>query len=601
MKQLLKRLLAGSMAICMAGMCAVTSFAASEEDLTLEATFGTSDDYEIAAQAVESLLDEEEDSTEDEEDSTEDEEESAEDGEDSAEDEAEEPTEEGEDSAEDEAEELAENEEDSTAEEEDEDQAEAETEVSAAATDTSTQEESVTYAAIAWLTGNGTYQEAATYTYTGAAICPDYQVTADGETLDPSELTEQWYTDGAYTKQTTSLTFISCGTYYLQLVDAEGAAVARGSYAITAAAQTITGVSTTYKRNCNTTFQLSPSAKGTLSYKSSNTSVVKVSSSGKCTVVGAGTATVTITAAATQNYKAATKKVTVTGVRVSQTITLSKTSYSKKYSSGGTFSLGASTSGDGKLTYKSSDTDVVTVSSSGKCTMKGVGTATITVTAAKTNAYNKATATVKITVYTTAKTLKYSSSYKKGKYYKALMALKLTGGKRSNIVSIALSQLGYHESSSTSKLSGSSSGSGNCTEYGRYYGMTRGAWCAMFVSWCAREAGVSTSVIPKYAAVRSYHSYYKKKGRFYSWSKVRKKSYAPKEGDLIIYANVKGGTAHHIGYVVSVTYTSSKVKIVTVEGNSSDQVRRKTLSLKRSSSSGKINGMYILGFAKPNY
>ncbi|MCD7830014.1 MAG: DUF2272 domain-containing protein [Clostridiales bacterium] len=597
MKQLLKRLLAGSMAICMAGMCVVTSFAASEEDLTLEATFGTSDDYEIAAQAVESLLDEEENSTEDEEESTEDEEDPTEDGED--------PTEDGEDSAEDEAEEPTEDGEESTEdEEEDEAQAEAETEVSAAETDTSTQEESeepTTYAAIAWLTGDGTYQETATYTYTGSAICPDYQVTADGETLDPSELTEQWYTDGAYTKQTTSLTFTSCGTYYLQLVDAEGAAVARGNYTITAAAQTITGVSTTYKRNCNTTFQLSPSAKGTLSYKSSNTSVVKVSSSGKCTVVGAGTATVTITAAATQNYKAATKKVTVTGVRVSQTITLSKTSYSKKYSSGGTFSLGASTSGDGKLTYKSSNTDVVTVSSSGKCTMKGVGTATITVTAAKTNAYNKATATVKITVYTTAKTLKYSSSYKKGKYYKALMALKLTGGKRSNIVSIALSQLGYHESSSTSKLSGSSSGSGNCTEYGRYYGMTRGAWCAMFVSWCAREAGVSTSVIPKYAAVRSYHSYYKKKGRFYSWSKVRKKSYVPKEGDLILYANVKGGTAHHIGYVVSVTYTSSKVKIVTVEGNSSDQVRRKTLTLKRSSSSGKINGMYILGFAKPNY
>ncbi|MCD8190646.1 MAG: CHAP domain-containing protein [Clostridiales bacterium] len=244
---------------------------------------------------------------------------------------------------------------------------------------------------------------------------------------------------------------------------------------------------------------------------------------------------------------------------------------------------------------------MVTVNSSGKCTLKGVGTATITVTAAQTNACNEAAATVKITVYTTAKTLKYSSSYKKGKYYKALMALKLTGGKRSNIVTIALSQLGYHESSSKSKLSGTSSGKGNCTEYGRYYGMTQAAWCAMFVSWCAREAGVSTSVIPKYAAVRNYHSYYKKKGRFYSWTKTRKKSYVPKQGDLIIYANVKGGTAHHIGYVVSVTYTSSKIKIVTVEGNSSDQVRKKTLTLKRSNSSGKINGQYILGFAKPNY
>ncbi|MCD8007915.1 MAG: CHAP domain-containing protein [Clostridiales bacterium] len=565
MKQLWKRLLAGSMAICMAGMCVVTSFAASEEDIVLEAVFGTSDDYEIAAQAVESLLDEEdaESTAEDEETEEEAAVSAAEDGE--------------------------------SAEDED-------TQTDPDTEESKESEEPVTYAAIAWLTEDGTYQEAASYTYTGEAICPDYQVTVDGETLDTVALTEQWYADEDYTEQATELTFTDCGTYYLQLTDESGAVVAQGSYTITPAEQEITGVDTTsYSLSCKSTFQLSPSAQGTLSYKSSDISVVTVTSKGKCTVVGAGTATVTITAAATQNYQAATLEVTVTGTRIKQTITLTKTSYTKKYSSGGTFSLGASTSGDGKLTYTSSDTSVVKVSSSGKCTMKGVGTATITVTAAKTSVYKKATATVKVTVYTKAKTLSYSSSYKKGKYYKALMALKLTGGKRSNIVTIALSQLGYHESNSKSKLAGTSSGTGNYTEYGRYYGLSNGAWCAMFVSWCAREAGVSTSVIPKYAAVRNYHSYYKKKGRFYSWSKVRKKSYVPKQGDLIIYANVKGGTAHHIGYVVSVTYTSTKVKIVTVEGNSNDQVRKKTLTLKRSSTSGKINGQYILGFAKPNY
>ncbi|MCD8354418.1 MAG: Ig-like domain-containing protein [Clostridiales bacterium] len=568
MKQLWKRLLAGSMAICMAGMCVVTSFAASEEDIVLETVFGTSDDYEIAAQAVESLLDEEE------------EEESA---------------------AEEEDESQAEEEATAAAAEEETDQEE-DTQADADQEEPEESEESTAYAAIAWLTGDGTYQESASYTYTGEAICPDYQVTVDGEMLDTAALTEQWFADEAYTEQTTELTFTDCGTYFLQLTDAEGAVVARGSYAITPAEQEITGVDTTsYSLSCKSTFQLSPAAQGELSYQSSDTSVVTVTSAGKCTVVGAGTATITITAAATQNYNEATAEVTVTGTRLSQTITLTKTSYTKKYSSGGTFSLGASTSGDGKLTYASSDTSVVKVSSSGKCTMKGVGTATITVTAAKTSVYKKATATVEVTVYTKAKTLSYSSSYKKGKYYKALMALKLTGGKRSNIVAIALSQLGYHESNSKSKLAGTSSGSGNYTEYGRYYGLSNGAWCAMFVSWCAREAGVSTSVIPKYAAVRNYHSYYKKKGRFYSWTKVRKKSYVPKQGDLIIYANVKGGTAHHIGYVISVTYTSSKVKIVTVEGNSNDQVRKKTLTLKRSSSNGKINGQYILGFAKPNY
>ncbi|MCD7837962.1 MAG: DUF2272 domain-containing protein [Clostridiales bacterium] len=559
MKQLWKRLLAGSMAVCMAGMCVVTSFAASEEDIVLETVFGTSDDYEIAAQAVESLLDEEE--------SAEDEEATEEEATVSAAEEGESDQEDIQDSA-----------------------------------DQEETKQQTAYAAIAWLTGDGTYQESASYTYTGEAICPDYQVTVDGEALDTAALTEQWYTDEDYAEPVTELTFTDCGTYFLQLSDAEGVVVARGSYAITPAEQEITGVDTTgYQMDCNATFQLSPSAQGELSYQSSDTTVVTVDKNGACTMVGVGTATITITAAATENYQTATVEIAITGVRLSQTITLSKTSYSKKYSSGGTFSLGASTSGDGKLTYKSSDTSVVTVNSSGKCTMKGVGTATITVTAAQTGTYSKATAKVNITVYTTAKTLSYSSSYKKGKYYKALMALKLTGGKRSNIVTIALSQLGYHESNSKSKLAGTSSGTGNYTEYGRYYGLSNGAWCAMFVSWCAREAGVSTSVIPKYAAVRYYHSYYKNKGRFYSWSKVRQKSYVPKQGDLILYANVKGGTAHHIGYVISVTYTSSKVKIVTVEGNSSDQVRKITLTLSRSSTSGKINGQYILGFAKPNY
>ncbi|MCD7857574.1 MAG: Ig-like domain-containing protein, partial [Clostridiales bacterium] len=312
MKQLWKRLLAGSMAICMAGMCVVTSFAASEEDIVLETVFGTSDDYEIAAQAVESLLDEEE------------EEEEAETDEEEAAKEDESPAEEG-----------------TQEDDEQEDPEESE--------NPEESEEPTTYAAIAWLTGDGTYQESVSYTYIGEAICPDYQVTVDGETLDTAALTEQWFADEEYTEQATELTFTDCGTFYLQLTDAEGAVVARGSYAITPAEQEITGVDTTsYSLSCKSTFRLSPAAQGELSYQSSDTSVVKVTSAGKCTVVGAGTATITITAAATQNYKEATAEVTVTGTRIKQTITLTKTSYTKKYSSGGTFSLGASTSGDGK-------------------------------------------------------------------------------------------------------------------------------------------------------------------------------------------------------------------------------------------------------------
>lgn len=62
------------------------------------------------------------------------------------------------------------------------------------------------------------------------------------------------------------------------------------------------------------------------------------------------------------------------------------------------FNLGAKTSGDGKLTYKSSNTSVVTVSSSGSVKVKKAGIATITVKAAATSKYSAASASCKITV-----------------------------------------------------------------------------------------------------------------------------------------------------------------------------------------------------------
>ena len=62
------------------------------------------------------------------------------------------------------------------------------------------------------------------------------------------------------------------------------------------------------------------------------------------------------------------------------------------------FNLNATTSGDSVLSYKSSDTSVVTIDKNGLVTIKGVGTATITITASATEKYNAASRTVKITV-----------------------------------------------------------------------------------------------------------------------------------------------------------------------------------------------------------
>ena len=82
------------------------------------------------------------------------------------------------------------------------------------------------------------------------------------------------------------------------------------------------------------------------------------------------------------------------------------------------FSLGAKTSGDGTLTYKSSNTKVVTVDSAGKVTIKGAGTAKITISVSATENYKAATKTITVTVKKAANPLKMKPKTASVKYKK---------------------------------------------------------------------------------------------------------------------------------------------------------------------------------------
>ena len=137
------------------------------------------------------------------------------------------------------------------------------------------------------------------------------------------------------------------------------------------------------------------SGDGTLNYKSGNTKIATVDKNGKVTLKGAGTVKITVTAAATANYEKASATVTVTVAKAKQTITAKNVS--KTYGDKA-FSLGVKTSGNGTLTYKSSNTKVATVDKNGKVTLKGPGVAKITVTAAATDNYLKASKTVTLKV-----------------------------------------------------------------------------------------------------------------------------------------------------------------------------------------------------------
>ena len=152
-----------------------------------------------------------------------------------------------------------------------------------------------------------------------------------------------------------------------------------------------------------------------------------------------------------------------------------------------------------------------------------------------------------------------SASYRSGKYYTQLCNVSLTGNQRTDLVNVARSQLGYHEGDSIEDLNGIGSGSGNYSEYGYWFGTqvkgnTYGhyyAWCAMFVSWCARQAGIPTSVISNAAYAHADGS---NSSGGYSYFHVDYKSpteYTPQEGDLIFFEKTYNTVgASHVGIYV---------------------------------------------------
>ena len=63
-----------------------------------------------------------------------------------------------------------------------------------------------------------------------------------------------------------------------------------------------------------------------------------------------------------------------------------------------------------------------------------------------------------------------------------------TGNQRNDIIGVALTQVGYQEGKGTGTWN-------NDTKYGDYFSNPYTEWCGWFVSWCARQANVPTSVL----------------------------------------------------------------------------------------------------------
>lgn len=163
----------------------------------------------------------------------------------------------------------------------------------------------------------------------------------------------------------------------------------------------------------------------------------------------------------------------------------------------------------------------------------------------------------------------------------------------SKLLAIAIAEIGYKEKETNSQLDDktANAGDGNYTKYARdlyaagYYQANKNgyAWCDMFVDWCflqlcgtkeKAEAMICQTGLYGAGCVWSA-KYYKQQNRFYTSN--------PQPGDQIFFNSYA-----HTGIVEKIVGSV----VHTIEGNTSNQVARRTYTLGSSS---------IDGYGRPKY
>lgn len=164
------------------------------------------------------------------------------------------------------------------------------------------------------------------------------------------------------------------------------------------------------------------------------------------------------------------------------------------------------------------------------------------------------------------------------------------------LLDIARSQIGYLEKTSNNQLDDftANAGANNWTKYARdlsdagyYNGNKNGcAWCDVFCDWCFYILTNKNSVLAQQIQCQTGDcgagcifsaQYYRAQGCY---------SNTPQPGDQIFFGAT--GAEYHTGIVEQVSST----QVITIEGNTSEQVARRTYS---------INDPSINGYGHPKY
>lgn len=160
-----------------------------------------------------------------------------------------------------------------------------------------------------------------------------------------------------------------------------------------------------------------------------------------------------------------------------------------------------------------------------------------------------------------------------------------TGNMAVDLAEVAYTQIGYHETGT------------NHTKYNQwYYGNdTTAAWCAIFISWCANQAGIPQSIIHR--TTYAYPGSDDFNIPYYSFSSTQ-----PAKGDLIFVENngkLNYGDVYGFDHV-GIVYSVDSSYIYTVEGNDNDQVTYNQYRRSDGVDTEKASA-YIVWIGKPNY
>ena len=138
-----------------------------------------------------------------------------------------------------------------------------------------------------------------------------------------------------------------------------------------------------------------------------------------------------------------------------------------------------------------------------------------------------------------------------GAYGADISDLELTGEGSTDMIMVAASQIGNEGGEI----------------YWRWYGFSSHVdWCAVFVSWCADQAGlIDDGSMPKFAVCDNGIRWFVEKGRWFN------RNIEPKPGMIIFFDWDGDGRSDHVGIVEKF----EEGMIYTIEGNSGDICRRR--------------------------